>query len=83
MAVHPSSSPLPNTDALSLLKIQLFSQVPSDVAFQPPTLSILLPAPAMLSFLTSQAVSALKTGQTDSWSPKLSLHHPPQTIPRD
>ena len=30
---HPSSSPLPNTGALSLLQVQFFSQVPSVVAF--------------------------------------------------
>ena len=54
MAAHPSSSPLPNTGALSLLQIQLFSQVPSDVAFHPPALSVLLPPPATLSFLVPQ-----------------------------
>ena len=83
MVAHPSFSPLPNTGALSLLQIQLFSQVPADVAFHPPALSVLLPAPATLSFLVSQAVSALKTGQTGSWSPKQSLHCPPQPIPGD
>ena len=42
MVAHYSSSPLPNTGTLSLLQIQLFSQVPSDVAFHPLALSILL-----------------------------------------
>ena len=42
---HPFSSPLPNTGVLSLLQIQLFSQVPSDVAFYSPALSVLLPSP--------------------------------------
>ena len=51
MVAHPFSSPLPNTGALSLLQIQLFSQVPSDVAFHFLAISILLP--------DSQAVSAL------------------------
>ena len=39
MVAHPSSSPLPNTGALFLLQIQLFSQVPSDVAFHPQPLA--------------------------------------------
>ena len=38
--------------------VQLFSQVPSDVAFHFPALSVLLPSPALLCFLVSQAVSA-------------------------
>ena len=82
MVAHLSSSPLPNTGALSLLQIQLFSQVSSDVAFHPPALSILHPAPAR-QCSASQAVSALRTGQTGSWSPKQSQHHPPQPIPGD
>ena len=57
MAAHPSSSPLPNMGTLSLLQIQLFSQVPSVVAFYSPALSILLPSPMMHHFLVSQAVS--------------------------
>ena len=43
MLAHPSSSPLPNTDALSLLQFQLFCQVPSDEAFSSSALSVLLP----------------------------------------
>ena len=50
MVAHPFSSTLPNTGALSLLQIQLFSQVPSDVAFHPSALSVLRPASTMLSF---------------------------------
>ena len=61
MVAHLSSSPLPNTGALSLLQIQLFSQVPSDLAFYSPAFSVLLPPPTMLCFLVSQAVSALPT----------------------
>ena len=78
---HLSSSPLPNTGTLSLLQIQLFSQVPSDVAFHPLALSVLHPEPDMLSFLVSQAVSDPRTGQTGSWSPKQSQHRPPQPVP--
>ena len=59
MGAHPFFSPLPNTGTLSLLQIQLFSQVPSDVAFHFPDLSILLPPPETLCFLVSQVVSAL------------------------
>ena len=55
---YPFFSPVPNTGTLSLLQIQFFSQVPSDVAFHFPALSVLLPPPAMLCFLVSQAVSA-------------------------
>ena len=62
MVAHPFSSTLPNTGALSLLQIQLFSRVPSDVALHPPALSLWLPAPAMLSVLVSQAVSAPSNG---------------------
>ena len=51
MVAHSFSSTLPNSGALSLLQIQLFSQVPSDVAFHFLAISILLP--------DSQAVSAL------------------------
>ena len=58
MAAHLSASPLAITGALSLLQFQLFSQVPSDVAFHLPTLRVLIPPPAMLCFLVSQAVSA-------------------------
>ena len=61
MVAQPSSSPLPNTGALSLLQIQLFSWVPYDVAFNSPALTVLLPPPMMLHFLDSQAVSALPT----------------------
>ena len=49
--------PLPNTGTLSLLWIQ----VPSDVAFHSLALSVLLPPPMMLYFLVSQAVSATPT----------------------
>ena len=58
MGAHPFFSPLPNTGALSLLQIQLFSQVPSDVAFHFPALSILFPPPTTFCFLVSQAVFA-------------------------
>ena len=57
MLAHLSSSPLPNTGTLSLLWVQIFSQVPSVVAFYSPALSILLPPPTMHLFLVSQAVS--------------------------
>ena len=56
----------PYTGALSLLQIQLFCKVPSDVAFRSPALSVLLPPPMMLSFLDSQAVSAPPVRQTAS-----------------
>ena len=58
MVAHPFFSPLPKTHALSLLQIQLFSQVPSYVAFHIPAVNILLPPPTTLCFLVSQAVSA-------------------------
>ena len=61
MAARPFFSPLPNTGALSLMQIQLFSQVPSVVAFHSPALSILLPPTVMHHFLIPQAVSALPT----------------------
>ena len=44
MLSQAPSSPLPNIGTLSLLLIKLFSQVPSDVAFHPPALSVLWPA---------------------------------------
>ena len=50
MAADPFSSTLPNTGALSLLHIQLFCQVPSDVAFRSPALSVLLPPPRCSAF---------------------------------
>ena len=49
----PSSLPSP-----TLAQTQLFSQVPSDVAFYFPTLNVLLPLHTMICFLASQAVSA-------------------------
>ena len=52
-----SSCPRPNTGALSLLCIQLFSQVPFVVAFHSPALSVLLLPPVMHHFLIPQAVS--------------------------
>ena len=61
MVAHPSSSPLPNTGALSLLWVQLFSQVPSVVAFHSPALSILLPPPVTHHFLVPQAISTPPT----------------------
>ena len=61
MAACPSSSPLPNTGALFLLQVQLFSQVPSVVAFHSPALSVLLPPTTTYRFLISQAVSAQPT----------------------
>ena len=60
MAYH-SSSPLLNTGSSSLLWIQLFSQVPSVVAFHSPALSILLTPSATHCFLIPQAVSAQPT----------------------
>ena len=59
------SSTLPNTGTLSLLQIQLICQVPSDVAFHFPVLSVLPPPPATLCFLDSQALSAPPIRQTD------------------
>ena len=64
MAVYPSSSPLPNIGALSLLRVQIFSQVPSVMAFHSTALSMLLPPPATHSFLVPQAVS---TPPTPAW----------------
>ena len=61
MAAHPSSSPLPNAGALSLLPVQLFSQVPSVVAFHSPTLSVFLLPPRTHCFLIPQAVSTPPT----------------------
>ena len=53
VGAYPFFSPLLNTGALSFLQIQLFSQVPSDMAFHFPTLRVLLPpsATALLSSL--------------------------------
>ena len=61
MVAYPSSSPLPNTAALSLLPVQTFSWVPSVVAFHSPALSVLLPPPMILHFLIPQAVSTPPT----------------------
>ena len=61
IADRPSSSRLPNTGTLSLLRVQIFSQVPSVVTFHPPALSILLPPPTMHHFLVPQAVSTPPT----------------------
>ena len=81
MAVHPSSSALPNTGTLSLLWVQLISQVPSVVAFQSPALSVLLPPPMTPCFLIPQAVSVLPTQLIASWSLRKSLnHHPPSPL---
>ena len=66
MVAYPSSSPLPNPGALSLLWFPLFSQLPSVVAFPSPALSVLLPPPMILHFLIPQAVSVLPTQQTAS-----------------
>ena len=66
MGAHRFSSTLPNTGALSLLQIQLLCQVPPDVAFCSPALSVLLPPPTMLHFLDSQEVSAPPIQQTAS-----------------
>ena len=60
MVARPSS-PLSNTGALSLLSVQIFSQVPSVVAFHSPALSVLLLPPATHCFLILQAVSTLPT----------------------
>jgi len=58
MGGPPLPLSLPNVGTLSLLQIQLFSQVPSDVALHAPALSVLLPPPMMFSFLVFQAVPA-------------------------
>ena len=60
------SSTLPNTGTLSLLQIQLFCQVTSDMAFCYSALSVLLPPPATFRFLDLQEVSALPIRQTAS-----------------
>ena len=57
----PLLLPLPNTGALSLLWVQLFSQILSVVSFHSPALSILFPPPTMHHFLVPQEVSALPT----------------------
>ena len=84
MVAHPFFSPLPNTSTLSLLQIQLFSQVPSDVAVHFLAFSVLLRPPAMICFLVSQAVSAL-SNLTDLFleHPKQSPHYPPKPVPKD
>ena len=64
MGAHSFFSPLSNAGALSLLQFQLFSQVPSDVAFHSPALSVLLLPPVTLYFLVFQAISALPARQT-------------------
>ena len=46
MVACPSSSPLANNGALSLLSVWTFSWVPSAVAYHSPALSVLLPLPA-------------------------------------
>ena len=56
-----SSSPHPNTGALSLLQPQTFSRVPSVVAFHSPAVRALLPPPMTHCFLTPQAISTLPT----------------------
>ena len=61
MVACPSFSPLPNTGALSLLWVQLFSWVPSVVAFHSQAFSVLLPPPMTHHFLIPQAVSAPPT----------------------
>ena len=60
MAACPSS-PLPNTGTLSLLQVQIFSQIPSIVAFHTPALNVLLPPPRAHHFLISRAVSTRPT----------------------
>ena len=67
MVVHPSSSPFPNTGALFLVQVQLFSQVPSVGTFHSPALSVLLPSSVMHCFLV----------------PGLSPHCQPQPASRD
>ena len=61
MGAHPFSSPLPNTGILSVMRVQLFSQVPSVEAFHSPALSVLLPTPKTHHFLIPQAVSTPPT----------------------
>ena len=51
MVAHPSSSPLPNNGALSLLRVQTFSRVPSVLAFHSLALSVSLPPPTVHLFL--------------------------------
>ena len=77
-----SMGPNPSLPSPTLVQTQLFSQVPADVAFHFPALSILLPPPAMFCFLVSQAVSApsnltdqfldLPSGLCSTMSPSLS-----------
>ena len=72
-----SSSPLPNTGALSVLWVQLFSQVPSVVAFHSLVPSILLPLPT--TPLPSPSGCPRITNPTDCFkSPRLSPHCQPQ-----
>ena len=61
VVARASSSPLPNTGTLSLLQVQIFSQVLSAVASHSPALSILLPPPATHCFLIPQAASTPST----------------------
>ena len=84
MAACSSSSPLPNTGALSLLLVQLFSQIASVVAFHSPALSVFLPPPTTNRFLTPQAVSTLPTPArsrgTYLWSQGLGAQPPPKRL---
>ena len=85
MAARPVASPLPNTGTLSHLRVQLFSQVPSVVAFHSTALSVLLPPPVMHCFLVPQAVSAPPNPAcsllgTNLWSRGLGAQHPPQRL---
>ena len=82
MVACPYSFPLPNTGALSLLWVPIFSQVPSVVAFHSPALSVLLPPPAMHCFLTPQAVSTSPSPLlgTNLWSLGLGAQPLPKCI---
>lgn len=71
MGATPSSLPSP-----TLAQTWLFSQVPCDMTFHFPALSVLLPPPAMLCFLVSQGVPA-PSNLTDWFLDLPSLHSTP------
>ena len=67
MAAHPSSSPLPNNGTLPLLRVQIFSQVPSAVVFPSLAHGALL--------LSPHAIPSSLPG-TDLWRLSLSTQPP-------
>ena len=78
---HPSSSPLPNTGTLSLLWVQIFSQIPSVVAFHSPALSVFFPSThdALLPN-PSGCLCTTTTQPTTSKYPRLSPHRQPNLL---